>query len=120
MAVMGVAVAGVWTRDIVSGDRLELSSGRLLAREPDARSLLLPHWIAEYGTAGALLTGAVGLLTGSAWGRSLALVALGALVYTSTNSLGWALAQRARFPYAVPMAIGAAGGLAALVGLFVL
>ena len=120
MAVMGFGIAGIWTRDIVAAEQLDVTAGRLRAREPGAGSLLLPHWIAEFGTAGALLAGAIGLLTEAGWGRPLSFVALGALVYTSTNSLGWALAERTRLPYAAPMTFGSIGGLAAIVGLFVL
>lgn len=120
MAVMGLGIAGVWTRDIVAADQLDIAAGRLRAREPGAGSFLLPHWIAEFGTAGLLLAGSIGLLAEAGWALALSLVALGALVYTSTNSLGWALAERARLPYAAPMAMGAVGGVAAIIGLFVI
>ncbi len=120
MAVMGLGIAWIWTRDIITAERLDISAGRLRGREPGAGSLLLPHWIAEFGTAGLLLMGSIGLLVEAGWGRSLSFVALGALVYTSTNSLGWALAERERLPYAVPMVAGTAGGIAAIVGLFIL
>ena len=119
MIAMGVAMAGIWTRDIISAEQLDISNGRFRARDPAAGTLMLPHWIAEYGAAASLLAGAIGLLIDAGWGRSLSLVALGALLYTSTNSLGWALAERSRYPYAVPMAIGVVGGLAAVIGLFV-
>jgi hypothetical protein len=77
----------------------------------------LPHWLAEYGTALALLTAGIGLILDSTWGRRVGLVALGALVYTSTNALGWALAERERRPYALPMLVGLIGGVTAIVAL---
>jgi hypothetical protein len=120
MVLMGVAMAGIWTRDIITAEQLDITAGRLRARDPRAGTLMFPHWIGEYGTAVCLVVGAVGLLIGANWARSLAFVALGALVCTSVNSLGWALAEQARFPYAVPMTVGALGGLAAIVGLFVI
>lgn len=120
MLVMGVGIGSIWTRDIISAEQLEISRGRRRARDPQSGSLMLPHWIAEYGTAAGLVAAAVGLFVDSGWGRPLALVALGALVYTSTNSLGWALAERGRLPYAVPMAVGVLGGLAAIIGLLAL
>jgi hypothetical protein len=43
------------------------------------------------------------------------LLGLGACVYTSVNSLGWALAGRSRRPYSIPMLVGAVGGLASAV-----
>ena len=118
MLLMGLAIAGIWTRDIVSAEQLDTSAGRWRARDPQAGTLMLPHWIAEYGTSAALVVGAIGLLIDAGWGRWLAFVALGALIYTSINSLGWALAEPARRSYAIPMAIGAIGGMAATVALF--
>ena len=84
-----------------------MSGGFFHARDGDDGPLLWLHWLAEYATAVALVVGAIGLLTDSAWGRALAGLALGALLYTSVNSLGWALARRERRPYAVPMIGGA-------------
>jgi len=59
MMLMGVAIAGVWTRDIFVGDRINLTHGILGARDPDARALLWPHWLAEYAAAAALISVAV-------------------------------------------------------------
>ena len=115
MLVMGVGIGSIWTRDIISAEQLEVSRSRWRARDPQSGSLMLPHWIAEYGTATGLVAAAVGLFIDAGWGRPLALVALGALVYTSINSLGWARAERARLPYAVPMAVGVLGGLVAII-----
>ncbi len=112
MIVMGVAIAGVWTRDIASSGYVDRSKGLLRAREGGDGSLLVPHWLAEYGTAGALVLGASGLLVDAGWGPSVAAIGTGALLYTSTNSLGWSLAKRERFTYAVPMAAGIVVGLA--------
>jgi len=47
------------------------------------------------------------------------LAALGALACTSTNSLSWVLADPARRPYAIPMSLGIALGLAGVVALVV-
>ena len=116
MVVMGVGVAGIWTLDIVRGDRVDLSRGLLRARD-DGGSLLLPHWVAEYGTAAALVGGAAGLLASAGWAVPLAAAALGATCYTSTNSLGWALAEPARRAYAAPMAVGLIGSVVGLVTL---
>ncbi len=80
---------------------------------------MLPHWVAEYGTAVGLLAGALGLLSSAPWANPVAAAALGATVYTSTNSLGWAFADSARRLSAVPMVVGALGGLAALIALVV-
>ena len=43
MIAMGAAIAGVWTRDIVAGDKVDLSNGVFAARDPDAGTLFWPH-----------------------------------------------------------------------------
>ena len=106
MMVMGVGIAGVWTRDILAGELVDLSEGLFQARDGDDGSLLWLHWLAEYTTAACLTVGGIGLLSDSAWGGPLAGFALGALFYTSVNSLGWALARRERRAYSAPMIAG--------------
>jgi hypothetical protein len=106
MMVMGVGIAGVWTRDILAGELVDLSEGLFQARDGDDGSLLWLHWLAEYTTAACLTVGGIGLLSDSAWGGPLAGLALGALFYTSVNSLGWALARRERRAYRAPMIAG--------------
>ncbi len=106
LVVMGLAIAGVWTRDIASGEQVDRSQGLVRARDPDAGTLFLPHWIAEYATAMGLAIAGIGLVADTSWSGVAAGVASGALLYTSTNSLGWALAEPERRAYAVPMALG--------------
>jgi hypothetical protein len=115
MLVMGIGIAGLWTVDIVRSPELDRSGGLLRTRDR-AGSVMLPHWIAEYGTAALLLVGGLGLVLGWAPGSWswLVPVALGALGYTSLNSLGWVLADRARLAYGVPMAVGLIGAIVAL------
>jgi hypothetical protein len=117
--VMAAGIAGIWTMDILRSPEIDRSAGLLRARDPSNGTLFVPHWIAEYGTAAALLVGGIGLLLAADWAPMLALVALGALVYTSTNSLGWALARSERRPYAVPMLVGAVGGVLSIAALLV-
>lgn len=116
MIVMAIGISAIWTIDIVRGGRVDRSDGLLRARSSDG-SLLLLHWIAEYGTAVGLLVGAGALLGGREWATALAAAALGATWYTSTNSLAWALAERSRRAYAVPMGVGVVGSLTSLVAL---
>ncbi len=119
MLLMGGGIALVWTRDILVSAEFDRSDGLARARTPEG-TLLLPHWIAEYATAAALIIGAVALIADAGWGVPLAAAALGATCYTSANSLGWALADRSRLAYAVPMTIGLVGGLACLTALVLL
>jgi hypothetical protein len=111
MIVMATGIVAIWTRDIVTAVSLDVSRGRWKARDPRSQSLLLPHWVAEYGTALTLAIGGLGLLLDWRSSRSISFAALGALLYTSTNSLGWVLADRSRIIYGVPMVIGTCGAL---------
>lgn len=111
MIAMGAAIAGVWTRDIIAGDKVDLSNGIFAARDPDAGTLFWPHWLADYATAAALITAAVGLLVDTNWADAVEGIANGALLYTSINSLAWSLAERDRRAYAIPMLTGVAVGL---------
>ena len=116
MILMGVAIATIWTHDIVAGQKIDRSPGLLHARDEDG-SLFWPHWLAEYATAVLLVVGGVGLLADTAWGRTVAGLALGALFYTSVNSLGWAFAEPDRYAYAVPMTAGVVVSVAGAIGL---
>jgi hypothetical protein len=114
LVVMGIGIAGIWTLDIARNPEIDRSRGLLRARDR-AGSVMLPHWIAEYATALLCLVGGLYLVfgwTATAWSWIVPL-ALGALGYTSLNSLSWVLADRSRLAYGVPMAIGLAGSLIA-------
>ena len=120
MVLMGLAIAGIWTRDILGGEVVDTSSGFFAAHDPDAGTLMWPHWVAEYTTAVVLVVGGIGLVADWSVARVLAGLGLGALFYTSVNSLGWALASSDRRSYAAPMLVGVAvsvlGGVALLIG----
>lgn len=109
--VMGAAMAGIWARDIVSGVGYDASDGFLRSREVDTEDLMIWHWLAEFGTAGMLMFGAVLLVVGAALAEVVMFLGLGALLYTSANSLGWSLARPDRRSYAYPMMIGLIGGI---------
>ncbi len=116
MLVMGYGIAVIWTLDMIRSPEVDRSRGFAQARDRSSGSLLLPHWIAEYATAALCMAGGLRLLFGWSIGGWTWLVAvgLGALAYTSLNSLGWALADRSRTGYAVPMAIGLAGSVVSI------
>lgn len=109
--VIGAAMAGIWARDIMSGHGYDAPHGLLRAREADSDDLMIWHWAAEFGTAALLVVGGFLLLVGAALAEPIVLLGLGALLYTSTNSLGWALASPERRPYVYPMAAGLVGGI---------
>jgi hypothetical protein len=109
--VIGAAMAGIWARDIMSGQGFDAPHGLLRAREADSDDLMIWHWAAEFGTAALLVLGGFLLLVGAALAEPIVLLGLGALLYTSTNSLGWALAAPERRPYVYPMSAGLIGGV---------
>jgi len=106
MIITGLGIIFIWTGDIVSGEKIDRSSGFLKSRDRDSGDLMLPHWVAEYGTAVGLIAGGVGLLVSVEWSKPVSLIFLGALAYTSVNSLSWSLSERERFVYTVPMFLG--------------
>ena len=118
MILMGAAIAAVWTKDILFNEQIDLSKGFFKSRDPDGGTLFWPHWLAEYTTAGCLLAGGIGSLLEAKWAPTFSLFALGALFYTSCNSLGWAFAKPERLPYAVPMVVGVLVSLLCLVAIF--
>ncbi len=91
--IMGAAMAGIWGRDILSGHGFDAPHGLLRAREADSDDLMIWHWGAEFGTALLLVGGAILLFAGAAIAEPVMLLGLGALTYTSANSLGWSLAR---------------------------
>lgn len=109
MTVAGLSIAGLWTADLISGQKVDASQGVFRIKDRESGQNLLPHLIAEYATAGCLIAGAVGLYRGDTWGRDVAMVGLGALSYTSVNSLGWVVSKRERFAYGIPMVITLVG-----------
>ena len=109
--VMGAAMAGIWARDILSGHGFDAPHGLLRAREADSDDLMIWHWAAEFGTAFVLVAGAFLLMIGAALAEPIMFIGLGGLMYTATNSLGWALAAPERSPYVLPMAAGLVGGI---------
>jgi hypothetical protein len=77
---------------------------------------MLPHWVAEYGTAVMVLIGGLGLLLDWPAGAWAWLVpsGLGALAYTGLNSQAWVLADRSRTAYGIPIGVGFVGAVAGL------
>jgi peptidoglycan/LPS O-acetylase OafA/YrhL len=80
LLVVGVAIAGLWTLLLVTGQVPEVDEGRLD---------IWFHIAAELATAGMLIAAGTTLLRRRRHGRSLAAVAVGALAYTTVNSPGY-------------------------------
>ena len=114
LVAMGVAMAAIWAKDILRGDQVDASAGIFAARDPEAGTLFWPHWLAEFGTAILLVAGGLALIADARWAPVVAAAGTGALLYTSMNSLAWALARRERRTYAVPMLAGLVVGLVSI------
>lgn len=114
MALMGVGIALIWTLDIRAGRGYVTTGGLRVARDPDNGNRMALHWLAEYGTAVGLLVGAGALVADMPFAETVAMAALGALAYTSVNSLAWVLASPTRRAYAVPMVVGLIGSAVSL------
>ena len=119
MIIFGLAIAGIWTKDIISSDDIDLSPGFFKARDRDDGGLYWPHWFAEYITAATLIAGGICLFFNSTWSMYLSFFALGALFYTSLNSQSWAWSKRERYVYAIPMVGGVCAAIASVVLLLV-
>ena len=116
MLVMAVGMAGMWTIDILRSPEMDRSRGLVRARDRNG-SVMVPHWLAEYGTAVMLLVGGLGLLLdwpSGAWAWFVP-AALGALAYTGMNGQAWVLADRSRAAYGIPAAVGLVGAVVAFV-----
>ena len=109
LLLQGGILAGLWTMSIAGG----------LLREGIFRSnvhgmLLWPYVTAELLTAGGLVAGGIGLLTAQSWGRSAALISLGALVYAGIRNLDWTLTDSHHRSYAIPMLVGIVGAIGSI------
>lgn len=80
LVTVGVAIAGLWTVLLATGQVPEVDEGRLD---------IWFHLAAELLTAALLVAAGAALLRRWARGRLLAAVALGALGYTTVNSAGY-------------------------------
>jgi hypothetical protein len=99
MLVMGAGIVLIW----------------MLAWKSEGGNQSWLHLLAEYLTAGILVAAAIGLLGQHGWGYKLSFVALGALAYTSLNSLAWSFSDKKRLPYCIPMILGLAGSVTSII-----
>jgi hypothetical protein len=113
MILLGAGIAGIWTVDIMKGKFY--NQGNFFNWINDGGDKMWPHIFAEYITAAGLIIGGIALYTAKPWATPFSLVFLGALCYTSLNSMSWVFAQKDRIGYGIPMMAGLAGGVASIV-----
>lgn len=112
MLMMGLGMAIIWAIDMAKGKFSHM--GHFFRWTNDGGDLMWPHIIAEYLTAAGLIAAGMGTLAGLDWAPPLSLVMLGALCYTSLNSLSWVFANKERLPYGIPMMVSLVGGILAI------
>jgi len=110
LAGTGCSLISIWTIDLIKGDKIDRSDGFFRIKDKTTGQILFPHLVAEYSTGLCLITGAYGLHKNKPWGKDLSMIGLGALLYTSTNSLSWVLTDKNRLVYGIPMVISFIGG----------
>jgi hypothetical protein len=113
MIVMGAGMILIWMLDVANGRFRD--QGNILDWKTEGGDRIWLHLLAEYITAGLLVAGGIGLLGQNGWGYKLAFVALGALGYTSLNSLAWTFAVRSRIAYSIPILFGLAGSITSII-----
>jgi hypothetical protein len=116
LVIMGMGISGIWSMDITKGKFKD--QGHLFSWKNEAGEFLWTHILAEYLTAGMLIIGGTGLFLDTDWSVSLAMIALGALGYTSLNNLGWTFVKKERKGYAIPMMLGLVGCIISICILF--
>jgi len=110
MIIMGLMMIVIWTRDILFHPEVDISKGFFRARDKDG-GIFWYHWLAEYLTATSLVVGGLGFMFSWEFSLPVSLFGLGALFYTSLNSLSWAMAEKSRYVYAIPMSVGLIGAI---------
>jgi len=118
MILLGSGIASIWAMDIIKGKFRD--QGSFFNWLNDGGDKMWPHILAEYFTAAGLIAGGLALFTVKAWAVTFSLVFLGALSYTSLNSLGWVFAQRDRIGYGIPMMAGLAGAIVSIIILLIM
>jgi phosphoglycerol transferase MdoB-like AlkP superfamily enzyme len=113
MLIMGAGIVLIWMLDVANG-RFR-GQGPITNWKSEGGDRIWLHLLAEYLTAGILIAGAIGLLGQNGWGYDLSFVALGALAYTSLNSLAWTFADKSRTAFSIPMILGLAGSIISIV-----
>ncbi len=103
LLILGTGILIIWLADINNNPEVDLSQGFFKAREKDSNNIFWFHIAAELITGVLLISGGMIILLNERELFFLVYFSSGALFYTSLSSLGWALADRKRYPYAIPM-----------------
>ena len=108
MLVMGIAFIIIWIADINNNPEVDMSRGFFRAREKASNNIFWFHITAEILTGLLLIAGGTVIFLDIKELYPLVCFSVGALFYTSLNSLSWAFAEKHRYNYAWPMLAGLA------------
>lgn len=117
MLLMGAGIVSIWAMDMAKGKFG--SKYRFFSWTNDGGDLMWPHILAEYITAACLIASGIAIFLNLTWSYPFTLISLGALFYTSLNSLSWVFADQSRLPYGIPMMVALAGSAIAIVVLVI-
>jgi hypothetical protein len=115
LLIVGSAMLIIWIADINNKPDIDFSEGFFRAREKQSGNIFCFHIIAETISSLSLIAGGLVLLSGSDTFMPVVYFSLGALFYSSVNSLGWAFAETQRKIYRLPMMLGLAVSLGGFV-----
>lgn len=111
----GTSIILIWIMNLSKNTESDLSGGFFRAREKESRNIFWFHIVAELITGIALIASGIILLSRDFNLYPVVYFALGALFYSSLNSLGWAFANKERYVYIIPMTIGLVISLAGMI-----
>lgn len=106
LIMCGTSIIIIWIMSFFKNPDADLSAGFFKSREKNSGNLFWFHIVAEFITGVILIASGIILLFRDLNSYPIVYFALGALFYSSLNSLGWAFAYRDRYKYAIPMMIG--------------
>ncbi|MBW1614084.1 MAG: hypothetical protein JRJ57_08950 [Deltaproteobacteria bacterium] len=106
LLIIGIAMLVIWIADINNNPEIDFSKGFFKARGKASGELFCFHIIGEVLTGIMLILSGIIILYRTPEWMPCAYFSLGALFYTSLNSLGWAFARKERKRYGIPITAG--------------
>lgn len=118
LLMTGISMIIIWIMDIGKNPDVDLSAGFFRAREKKSGNIFWYHIVAEVVTGILLIASGIILIIRDFNSFPVVYFALGALFYSSMNSMGWAFAEKERRRYAIPMITALLISVLSLITLF--
>lgn len=106
LIMTGIAMIIIWIIDINENPEVDMTGGFFRAREKNSNNIFWFHITAELITAILLIMAGIIIVLKAERLIPLVFLSLGALFYSSLNSLGWVFACQHRKKYAFPIITG--------------